>query len=44
MDIVAPGIHTDLLMAYDSVTRVKGMADIIIPLNDPKFLEVDRIP
>jgi glyoxylase-like metal-dependent hydrolase (beta-lactamase superfamily II) len=44
MDIVAPGIHTDLLMAYDSVTRVKGMADIIIPLNDPKFLEVVRIP
>lgn len=44
MDIVAPGIHMDLLRAYDSVARVKEMADIIIPLNDPKFMEIDRIP
>jgi glyoxylase-like metal-dependent hydrolase (beta-lactamase superfamily II) len=44
VQIVAPGIHTDLLTAYDSVARVKEIADIIIPLNDPKFLEVDRIP
>ena len=44
VEIVAPGIHTDLLMAYDSVARVKEIADIIIPLNDPKFMEVDRIP
>jgi glyoxylase-like metal-dependent hydrolase (beta-lactamase superfamily II) len=42
--IVAPGIHTDMLKAYDSVLRVKQMANIIIPLHDPKFLEVDRIP
>ena len=44
MDIVAPGIHMDLLKAYDSVAKIKQMAEIIIPLNDPKFLEVDRIP
>jgi glyoxylase-like metal-dependent hydrolase (beta-lactamase superfamily II) len=44
VEIVAPGIHTDLLMAYDSVARVKEMADIIIPLNDPRFLEIERIP
>jgi N-acyl homoserine lactone hydrolase len=44
MDIVAPGIHMDLLKAYDSVAKIKQMAEIIIPLNDPKFLDVDRIP
>lgn len=44
IEIVAPGIHTDLLGAYDSVLKVKQSADIIIPLHDPEFLEVDRIP
>ena len=43
-EIVAPGIHTDLLKAYDSVLKVKQMAEIIIPLHDPKFLAMDRIP
>lgn len=42
--IVAPGIHTDLLKAYDSVLRIKEVADIVIPLHDPKFLEIDRVP
>jgi N-acyl homoserine lactone hydrolase len=44
IEIVAPGIHTDLLEAYDSVLKVKHSADIVIPLHDPGFLEVDRIP
>lgn len=39
-----PGIHTDVLEAYDSVLRVKQMAEIIIPLHEPSFLKVDRIP
>lgn len=42
--IVAPGIHTDMLKAYDSVLRVKQMAKIIIPLHDPAFAGMDRIP
>jgi len=42
--IVAPGIHTDMLKAYDSVLRVKELAKIIIPLHDPTFLEMERIP
>lgn len=44
LEVVPPGIHMDLFKAYDSVARVKQMADIIIPLNDAKFLEVDCIP
>jgi len=44
IEIVAPGIHTDLLKAYDSVLEVKRMAQIIIPLHEPKFLGMDRIP
>jgi N-acyl homoserine lactone hydrolase len=44
LNIVAPGIHTDLLQAYDSVLRVKQMAKIIVPLHDPTFVGMDRIP
>lgn len=44
LSIVAPGIHTDMLQAYDSVLRVKQLAKIIMPLHDPAFIEVDRIP
>jgi glyoxylase-like metal-dependent hydrolase (beta-lactamase superfamily II) len=44
LEIVAPGVHTDVLRAYDSVLRVKQIAKIIIPLHDPKFIDVDRIP
>lgn len=44
IEIVAPGIHMDVPKVYDSVLKVKEMADIVIPLHEPKFLEVDRIP
>jgi glyoxylase-like metal-dependent hydrolase (beta-lactamase superfamily II) len=44
LEIVAPGIHTNVLEAYDSALRVKDTAKTIIPLHDPKFLGVDRIP
>jgi len=44
IEIVAPGIHTDVLKAYDSVLKVKRLADIVIPLHEPKFLDIERIP
>jgi glyoxylase-like metal-dependent hydrolase (beta-lactamase superfamily II) len=43
-EIVTPGIHMNVPQIYDSVLQVKRVADIIIPLHEPKFLEVDRIP
>ncbi len=42
--VIAPGIHTDLLEAYESVLRIKQIADIIIPMHDPDMAERDRIP
>jgi N-acyl homoserine lactone hydrolase len=42
--VIAPGIHTDLFQAYESVLKVKQVADIIIPLHDPDMAERDHIP
>ena len=42
--VIAPGIHTDLFQAYESVLRVKEVADIIIPLHDPTMALLDKIP
>jgi hypothetical protein len=32
--VVPPGVHLNLMDAYDSVRRVREMADILIPLHD----------
>lgn len=40
----APGIHTDALQAFDSALRIKGLADILIPIHDPMFEKVEKIP
>ena len=42
--VIAPGILLDIQQAYDSVLKVKEMADIIIPIHDIKFLEMDSVP
>jgi len=42
--VIAPGIHTDLFQAYDSVLRVKDVADIIVPLHDPDMAKRKQIP
>jgi N-acyl homoserine lactone hydrolase len=42
--VIAPGIHTDLFKAYDSVLKVKQVADIIIPLHDPDMALLKQIP
>jgi N-acyl homoserine lactone hydrolase len=43
-EIVTPGIHMDVPKIYDSVVHVKEIADIIIPLHEPKFVAIDQIP
>lgn len=44
LEVAACGLHTDCREAYDSVLRVKKLADIIIPCHDPKFMDIKRIP
>jgi len=43
-EVVAPGIHTDALAAYDSSLLVKEMADILLPQHDPEVMRWDSIP
>lgn len=42
--VIAPGIHTNLFQAYNSVFRVQQVADIIIPLHDPYLALKEQIP
>jgi glyoxylase-like metal-dependent hydrolase (beta-lactamase superfamily II) len=41
---IAPGVHTDLLQAYDTVQRIRAMADILIPIHDPAVGRKRRLP
>jgi hypothetical protein len=37
--IIPPGVHLDVIQAYESMVRVREEADILIPLHD---LELGR--
>lgn len=41
---IAPGVHIDLTEAYDSIQKIKEMADILIPLHDPSIGTRKSIP
>ena len=41
---IAPGVHIDLMQAYDTAQRIRGMADILIPLHDPAVGRTTQIP
>ena len=43
LEVAACGLHLDCREAYDSALRVKKMADIIIPLHDPIFMDTTII-
>ena len=44
LPVLPPGIHQDLLEAFDSALKVKGIADIVVPLHEAEYVERDRIP
>jgi glyoxylase-like metal-dependent hydrolase (beta-lactamase superfamily II) len=44
MEVIPPGTSVNTYDAYDIVMKVKEMADILIPLHEPKFASVDTIP
>ena len=41
---ISPGVHINLADAYDSIQKIKEMADIIIPLHDPSVGTKQAIP
>ena len=44
LPVIPPGIHTNVLQAYESTLMVKQMADIILPLHEPAFRDKGAIP
>jgi len=44
MPVAAPGIHTDVIQAYESALAIKKRADIIVPLHDARFMNIEHIP
>ena len=43
MDVIPPGTHVDTYEAYDIMIKVKEMADLIIPLHEPRFASIETI-
>ncbi|MEE4241799.1 MAG: N-acyl homoserine lactonase family protein [Desulfopila sp.] len=37
MEVIPPGTHINTYEAYDTMIRVKQMADLVIPLHEPEF-------
>jgi glyoxylase-like metal-dependent hydrolase (beta-lactamase superfamily II) len=41
---IAPGVHINLAEAYDSIQKIRKMADILIPIHDPAVGRKKCIP
>jgi N-acyl homoserine lactone hydrolase len=37
MEVIPPGTHVNIYEAYDTMIKVKNMADILLPLHEPRF-------
>lgn len=44
MEVIPPGTHVNVYEAYDILTEVKKMADILLPLHEPRFASVPTVP
>jgi len=44
MPVLPPGIHCDMMQSFDSALKIKGMADILIPVHEDTFAYAERIP
>lgn len=43
MEVIPPGTHVDVYRAYDILVTLKQMADILIPLHEPRFAAIETI-
>jgi N-acyl homoserine lactone hydrolase len=43
-EVFCPTIHSDLLQAYQSMIKIKNMADIIVPVHEVRFAFINQIP
>ena len=44
MEVIPPGTSVDPQRAYDIMLQVKAAADIVLPLHEPEYAQVDTIP
>lgn len=44
MPVIPPGIHLNAVDAFESALRIKGLADILIPIHDLSLVGVKSIP
>lgn len=44
MEVIPPGTHVNVYEAYDILTRVKALAEILLPLHEPKFAAIPTVP
>ena len=44
MEVIPPGTSVNPQAAYDIMMQVKDAADILLPLHEPKYANVDTIP
>jgi len=44
MDVIPPGTHVNVYESYDIMLKIRDMADILLPLHEPKFASVGTIP
>lgn len=42
--VIPPTPHCDVLQAYDSMVKIKEMADILVPNHEAKYSHIDSIP
>jgi hypothetical protein len=43
MEVIPPGTTVNSYDAYDIMLKVKEMADIIIPLHEPRFAKINTV-
>jgi N-acyl homoserine lactone hydrolase len=44
MAVIPPGTHVNAYAAYDILLAIKEMADILLPLHEPRFAAIKEIP
>jgi len=44
MEVIPPGTPVNVYSSYDIMLKVKGMADILLPLHEPAFASMETIP
>ena len=44
MPVIAPGMSLNAVEAFESALRIKGLADILIPIHDSSFAKIKSIP